>query len=264
MRIDNYSGRSDEPLPNGDTGVPPLVPPTFDSSTLLGLDISHYQNVVDFAQVKAAGVSFVFIKATEGVTLVDPNFAQYRTASKAEGLPRGFYHFFHPKDDLQSQIDFFVKTVGRLEPGDLPPVLDVENPEEWPGFTVAQRVNMILGWLQGVEKALGVRPIIYVNNRMMNTILNNPAAFKGYILWLAYYTSQSVAVVPLPWLNWVFWQYTETGGIAGISGQVDLNRFAGTLADLQRLRVAGVAADEMGFVGRVRSWLRRLLDWLGV
>jgi len=264
MRIDNYRGWDDEPLPIGSTGSPTLVPPTFDSTTILGLDCSHYQGDVDFAKVKAAGVSFVFIKATEGITLVDSKFAEYRQASKAAGLPRGYYHFFHPKDDLQSQIDFFVNTVGALAPGDLPPVLDVENPDEWSGFTVAQRVSMVLGWLQGVEAKLGVRPIIYINNPMTNTILGNPAAFKAYMLWIAHYTSKAAPAVPLPWTVWTIWQYTENGTIAGISGAVDLNRFAGTLADLQRMQVAGVMADDKTIVGHVRGWLRRLRAWLGL
>src|ERR1700679_4105731 len=105
MRIDNYRGWADEPVPTGDTSTPPVVvPPTFDSSTILGIDISHYQNDVDFAKLKAAGISFVFIKATEGVDYVDPNFSTYWKAAKAFGIPRAPYHFFHPGDDLQSQI----------------------------------------------------------------------------------------------------------------------------------------------------------------
>jgi lysozyme len=263
MRIENYRGWDDESLPIGATGVPTLVLPTFDSTTILGLDCSHYQGAIDFAKVKAAGVSFVFIKATEGTTLVDAKFATYRQAAKAAGIPRGPYHFFHPKDDVQSQVDFFVKTVGSLEPGDLPPVLDVENPDEWTQFTVAQRVSMVLEWLQAVEAKLGVRPIIYINNPMTSTILGNPAAFKDYVLWIAHYTAHPAPAVPLPWTAWTFWQYTENGTIAGISGAVDLNRFAGTLADLQRMLVAGLAAEDMTFIGRVRGWLSRLLNWLG-
>jgi lysozyme len=265
MRIDNYRGWADEPLPTSGPGAALPVPPTFDSSTLLGIDVSHYQGNVDFAKVKGAGASFVFIKATEGTTYVDPNFAVYRNACKAAGLPRGFYHFFRAKDDVQAQIDLFVKTVGRPQPGDLPPVLDVEAPEDWTSFTVAQRVAMVLAWLKGVEAALGVRPIIYINNPMTNTVLGNPAAFSGYVLWIAHYTSRPAPSVPLPWTSWTFWQYSETGTIAGISGAVDLNRFAGSLSALQNMQVAGIAAaaDET-FFGRVRGWLRRLLQSIGL
>ena len=204
----------------------------------------------------------MFIKATEGVTLVDAKFSQYRAAAQAASMPRGFYHMFHPKDDLQSQIDFFCNTVGRLVSGDLPPVIDVELPDEWTGFSVVQRVNMILGWLRGVEAILGVRPIIYINNPMASTVLGNPAAFKGYLLWIANYTSHPAPAVPLPWTAWTIWQYTESGTLAGVSGQVDLNRFNGTLADLRRLQVGGFAAEQISLLGRVRGWLRRLLDLL--
>jgi lysozyme len=264
MRIDNYRGWDDENLPVGATSVPTRVPPTFDSSTLLGVDISHYQGVVDFAKLKAAGVSFVFIKATEGTNLLDAQFAANWKGAKAQGIPRGAYHFFRPKSDLQGQIDFFVKTVGRLEPGDLPPVLDIEVPEDWTKFTVAQRVKMILGWLQAVEAALGVRPILYINNSMTNDVLGNPAAFAAYVLWIANYTTHPAPAIPLPWTSWVFWQYSETGNLGGLTGGVDLDRFNGTLADLQRLQFQGLVAAETTFVGRVRGWLRRLLRWLGL
>jgi len=264
MRIDNYRGWDDEALPNPGAGVPLPMPPTFDSSTLLGVDISHFQDVVDFAKLKAAGVNFVFIKATEGIDLLDQQFAANWQKAKAFGFPRGAYHLFRPKDDLQSQIDFFVKTVGRPQPGDLPPVLDVEVPEDWTQFTVAQRVNMILGWLKGVEAALGVRPIIYINNSMTNTVLSNPAAFAAYLLWIAHYTSHPTPALPLPWTSWVFWQYSETGDLGGLTGGVDLDRFNGTLADLQRLQFVGLVADDTTFVGRLRGWLRRLREWLGL
>jgi len=257
MRSDRNHGRDDGNEPTVGTGAPAPIPPVFDSSTILGLDCSHHQGTIDFAKVKAAGASFVFIKATEGLDFVDPNFTQYWQAAKDAGIPRGVYHFFHPQDDLQSQIDFFCKTVGALEAGDLPPVLDIEVPAEWTGFTVAQRVQMILGWLQGVEAKLGVQPIIYINNTMANTVLSNPAAFKSYVLWIAFYTSLSIPVIPLPWTVWTFWQYTETGTIDGVSGAVDLDRFNGSLADLQRLRINSIGPDRSTLVGRVSSWFQR-------
>jgi lysozyme len=276
MRQDNYRGRDDVILPVGPDGqiqIPAL--PTFDSSTLLGVDLSHYQGDVDFVKLKAAGCAFVFIKATEGTTIVDAKFAAYRAGAKSVKMPCGAYHFFRPKADLQGQIDAFCNTVGSLQPGDLPPVLDVESPADWTGFTVAQRVAMVLGWLKGVEAKLGVKPIIYINNPMCRDILGSPAAFKDYILWVAHYTSNASPSIPLPWTFYTFWQYSEHGSIGGVTGEVDLNRFAGTLADLQRLRKPGFAVDEAsapaakpepcplsGFCYRLRErvkrWFRRL------
>ncbi|MBU6455879.1 MAG: glycoside hydrolase family 25 protein, partial [Cyanobacteria bacterium REEB67] len=100
-------------------------------SFLNGVDISHFQGSVDFEKLKAAGIAFVFIKATEGGTLVDEKFAVYWKAAKAAGIPRGAYHFFRPKGSVQAQIANFVNTVGSLKVGDLPPVVDLEVPEDW-------------------------------------------------------------------------------------------------------------------------------------
>ena len=283
MRTDNYRGWDDEVPPSvdgstGNTNLP--VTPTFDSTTLLGCDLSHYQGSVDFAKLKAAGVEFVIIKATEGSTIVDATFSQFWAAAKAAGIPRSAYHFFRPKSDLQGQIDNFVNTVGQLQAGDLPPVIDVEVPDDWTQLTVAQRDAMVESWLVAVEAKLGVRPIIYINNPVAITTMGSPAYFKNYLLWIAHYTSHPAPSIPAPWTTWTIWQYTETGTIDGVSGQVDLNRFNGSLADLQRLQISGSAAQpavirtssasgpiqpatSQGLCARLRGKLRRILGRLG-
>jgi lysozyme len=235
---------------------------TIDSAILLGLDVSHYDGDVDFAQVKAAGASFVFIKASEGSTIVDENFAANWKAAKAAGMIRGAYHLFRPKDDVQSQVANFVNTVGSIETGDLPPVIDIEVPEDWAQFTEARRVTMVLSWLQAVEAKLDIKPIIYIDGSMVESTLGSPEAFKDYLLWLADWTSSFVPVVPSPWTTWTFWQYTDTGTIAGIDGEVDLDRFAGSLVDLQKLQFVA-AQKQTAQVVPFGSWLNRLREMLG-
>ena len=208
------------------------------SADIFGIDVSHFQGVVDFNKVKASGVSFVFIKATEGITLVDPMFATNWAAAKASGLPRGAYHLFRPLDASASQVDNFINAIGKLEVGDLPPVLDVEVPADWTTIALAQRTTIILSWLTAVEAKLGVKPIIYLNNSMANDILSNPTAFKDYLLWIAHYTSASVPTIPKPWTAWTFWQHDQAGVVAGVPEKVDLDRFAGSLADFQNLLVS--------------------------
>ena len=105
----------------------PIYPEGFD---IHGIDVSHYQEDIDWevvrnASLDTAPVSFVFIKATEGVSLLDENFNLNFYEAKQNGLIRGAYHFFIPNIDARAQARFFLKQV-HLEPGDLPPVLDVE------------------------------------------------------------------------------------------------------------------------------------------
>ena len=99
-----------------------------------GIDVSQFQLTVDWTKVKAAGAQFVFIKASEGVTITDPNFAVNRQGAKAAGLICGAYHLFRPRDTVQAQVDNFVAAVGTVEVGELPPVLDVEVPADWIGI----------------------------------------------------------------------------------------------------------------------------------
>jgi lysozyme len=90
-----------------------------------GIDVSHYQGVVDWQQVAQNGMAFAFAKATEGITYVDPQLAANWDGIRVAGLVRGAYHFFEPNDDAAQQAQHFLSTV-QLQPGDLPPVLDVE------------------------------------------------------------------------------------------------------------------------------------------
>ncbi len=115
-------------------------------SRLLGIDVSHYQGVVNWGAVKAAGCSFAFAKATEGTGIVDSEFAANWSGMKAAGLARGAYHFFHPSEDAAAQASRFLATV-QLQPGDLPPVIDVEVSDGADNATVVAGVQ---AWLDAV------------------------------------------------------------------------------------------------------------------
>ncbi|MCW5879760.1 MAG: hypothetical protein KIS91_02325 [Anaerolineae bacterium] len=91
-----------------------------------GIDVSKWQQGLDWAAVAQAGFAFAFVKATEGDDYTDPTFQTHWQAARDHGLLRGPYHLFWPEDDHQQQADLFVKTVRRLELDDLPPILDVE------------------------------------------------------------------------------------------------------------------------------------------
>lgn len=213
---------------------------------LFGIDVSRYQGTIDWQKVKAAGVKYAFIKATEGQTFVDPMFARNWRELKAKGIPRGAYHFFRPSTNLQGQIDNFCKVVGSLEPGDLPPVLDVEVPSLWTHLTVKQRLALVNGWMKGVEEKLGVKPIIYLSSSFAGDVLGGDASLRPYILWVAHYTSRPSPRVPAPWADWNFWQYSESGTVDGIKDQaVDLNHFNGSAAALDVIKVSERAVAHM-------------------
>jgi lysozyme len=193
-----------------------------------GIDVSHYQGTVNWAAVRQAGCSFAFIKATDGLTVVDPMFQQNWTQAQQAGLLRGAYHFFRANDDPQDQANFFCTTVG--SPGELPPVLDVEINS---GVSNSQVISGIEIWLQAVESWAGCRPILYTSPGFWDSL--GTSSFGAYPLWVAEY-GVSAPKIPSGWESWTFWQYSQGGSISGISGNVDLDYFSGTLEDLRTLK----------------------------
>lgn len=201
-----------------------------DSTTLSGIDVSHYQGTVDWAAVKAAGIAFAFAKASDGNTYRDTQFLANWQGMKAAGLPRGAYHFYESNDDPVTQANNFLSAVGQLEATDLPPVIDIESTKgDFGGNSLATNLQICL---DAIENGLACTPIIYTNCSFWNANLN--AEFGRYPLWIARY-STSPPTIPNGWTNWTFWQYSESGSVPGVAGAVDLDQFAGSMSDLHRL-----------------------------
>lgn len=208
----------------------PVYPEGFD---VHGIDISHYQENIDWERLRNASlnsspVSFVFIKATEGVTLLDDNFNLNFFKARQNDFVRGVYHFFVPNIDARAQALFFLKQV-HLEPGDLPPVLDVEKIGD---LTVPQLQKAVKTWLDIVEKEYGVKPIIYTGYRFKLSYLNSPQ-FDEYPYWIAHYYVEKLEYKG----KWSFWQHTDCGKVTGIQGNVDCNIFNGTYEELKLLTI---------------------------
>jgi lysozyme len=197
----------------------------------LGIDVSHYQGMVSWPEVKASGAQFAFAKATEGLTWTDPEFAANWAGMKAAGILRGAYHFFEPDDDAGQQAQFFLRTV-QLESGDLPAVLDVETAAS-PGQDLWQGVQT---WLETVEAATGLTPILYMSPDFA-AANHAPSSLAVYPLWIADYGVEAPAI-PQGWSTWLLWQSSESGTVAGLTGPVDLDQANGPLAALQALAMA--------------------------
>ncbi len=210
-----------------------------------GIDVSRWQGDIDWQRVREAGTQFAFIKATEGGDHLDPKFHENWQGAKRAGVPRGAYHFVYWCRPAHEQAMWFLLNV----PADadaLPPVLDVE----WNGHSRScphkiprdQALAKIRTMLAAMEAHTGKRPIIYTDIPFHRDVLEGE--LPGYHFWL-----RSVAAEPEARYEnrpWMFWQFTTTGRVPGIKGDVDRNAFAGSRADWQRLmdgwrqpRVAG-------------------------
>lgn len=193
-----------------------------------GIDVSRYQSVVNWAEVAKGDIDFVFTKATEGGDYSDPAFSRNWQALRENRIRRGAYHFFRPASDPKTQAKHFIKQVGELLPGDLPPVLDIEHRG---GLDHDSFINSITSWLSLVESRYGIKPIIYSGQVFYNRHL--AGQFDDYPIWIARYNDELPALAD--GRSFEFWQYIDKGKIPGITGPVDLNIFSGSQLDLALL-----------------------------
>ena len=197
-----------------------------------GIDISHYQGEVDWNLLEKTRqgrfpVEFIFMKATEGGDFADDKFVANFDSAKAHGFIRGAYHFYNPKTDPNKQADFFIRSV-KLEPGDLPPVLDIEKKSK----DVKKLQGDLKIWLRKIENHYGVKPIIYASYKFKTSYLND-SIFDTYPYWIAHYYVDSVKYQG----EWKFWQHTDVGTLPGIDEQVDLNVFNGSSVNLRKMLI---------------------------
>ncbi len=226
------------PLDGSVEGTPNELVVCGHGPTVEGIDVSQWQGTIDWTAVPRSGVRFAIVRIGDGYGH-DSHFAANWEGARANGLIRGAYQFFEPGDDPIRQADIVVAAVGRLGPGDLPVTCDVEAPS--PGVSPAAYAASIHRWADRVTAGTGRPPIIYTGRYYWDPYVAS-SDFVGLPLWHAQYTSAACPNIDDRWSDWAFWQYTSTGSISGISGNVDRNRFNGTFAELQALASVALCA----------------------
>ncbi len=201
-----------------------------------GIDISHYQDRIDWKKLMAVETygdtihfKFVYIKATEGILGGDDTFDYNWEDAKSNHIVRGAYHYFLPGRSARLQAKNFINTV-KLEPGDLPPVVDIE---ETRGKTKAEITAGVKEFMDSLESHYRVQPVIYSNFNFIEDYLLDD--FKAYPFWIAHYYKDELVLDDS--IHWVFWQHTDKAGLLGINGNTDADVFNGTEEDFNNLRI---------------------------
>jgi lysozyme len=198
-----------------------FVPPQSDYP-VRGIDVSHYQGVIDWSKVKGTGLSFVYIKATEGTDRVDEKFLLNWQGAARAGLRRGAYHFYDFCQKGGAQALRFVKVVP-ADGDSLPAAIDLEASKSCKTMPSKAAIRKSLAaFVKQVEKAYGKTPAIYVNANYYDKY------FKGendpYPVWIT-------DAQKLPYLSdfkaWTFWQFSYKGTVPGIPAEVDMDVFNG-------------------------------------
>ena len=197
-----------------------------------GVDVASYQGYPNWTSVKNSGKTFVFNKATEGTTYTNPYFATNWARIKAAGLIRGAYHYARPNTDPVTQANFFCNTVQPIS-GDLQMMLDLEVTD---GRTPSQVRAWTVSFINRIQARTGRPGIIYTGFYFWRDRAGNGSNLNCPLFLAAYVTNPS-AYVPAAWPFYTFWQYTSTGSVPGISGNVDRDAFNGSMTGLNNLRL---------------------------
>ena len=196
-----------------------------------GVDVSHYQGNIEWDQLYEQGITFAFIKATEGSGTVDECFDANWLNARAAGIAVGGYHFFSFDSPGSSQAENFCNIVPAADDA-LPPVIDLEyyrsdtQPET---EAVRRELSTMLNTLQ---KRYGKQPIIYTTRSYWEKYLKGTEL--KYTLWIrSVYKAPSSDYDP----QWTFWQYNPHGVLKGFEGtesRIDLNVYRGTVSEFEQ------------------------------
>ena len=206
------------------THVDDIIPT---SSEYDGIDVSKHQGKIDWAEVaKDKNIQFVYIKATEGRSMLDRRYHENIRGAREAGLKVGSYHFFMSRRTAREQFDNFRKHVDPSQQ-DLIPMVDVEES----GCRRASRADLqknLSEFMELMKDEYGCYPLLYCQYRFYNQKL--APEFNKYFIFMARYSSSEPVLHGKGKHN--IWQYTERGKVRGIKGHVDLDRFVnGTTFD---------------------------------
>ena len=201
---------------------------------VLGLDCSKYQVDINWAQAKAAGIDFAFVKITEGTTGHEDNLYNLKArvlSAQKNGVKVGYYHFARPgnvalpEDDANEEAQNVLGHIGFLPVANLPLVLDIEAYSDqniWDNKV--DHMNRFIKTFIAKMAARNIQVIVYSYKSFLDD--NTDHSFGTYPLWVAAYVNNpevNLPVIPLGWTEWKIWQFTEKGQIGGYTGDIDLN-----------------------------------------
>ena len=215
---------------DNDTSADGLTRQCAASDTVKGIDVSKWQGDIDWTKAASDGIAFAFTRVSYGTSSNDSKFGRNWAGAGSAGLYRGAYQYFRAGQDAAEQANKVVDAVGVLGNGDLPVVLDIEEADDQSSATVLSKIRE---WLLIVEAGTGKTPIIYTGGYFWNS-LKGGTEFAKYPLWIANYGA-SCPKMASGFSKWSFWQYSDEGSVSGISGDVDLDVFNGSLKDLAAL-----------------------------
>jgi GH25 family lysozyme M1 (1,4-beta-N-acetylmuramidase) len=221
----------------------------------LGIDVSVWQGTgINWTNVKNSGVTFAWVKASQGDTITDSTFAVNIVNARNAGVLVGAYHFADYTNNIgtagaDAEAAYFWNVVKNYIKGGghyLMPVLDAERNPAGGGYTKTSLSQWINRWCQDIvnyaaASNVTVRPIIYTGISYANTWIDS--SVTQLPLWMANPSAQNpqtgAPAGTSPWSTWNAWQYSWTGSVPGVPGDCDLDVYNGTYASFVSNMVIG-------------------------
>jgi lysozyme len=200
----------------------------------LGVDVSHHNEKIDWNAFKNRGVSFVYIKISEGVGTPDVKAKENALNAVSADLKIGYYHFCRPdsrnggtiESDARAEANEAISIMTGLPNPHLPLVLDLEDQEHWDTPLLPKDYLLwITTFINLITEKTGVPPIIYSRKEYLDRKLPKIHDFQNIKLWMSYYPAKpdcKKVGIPNGWNDWSIWQYTENG-ILGTNTKIDIN-----------------------------------------
>src|SRR4051812_17797066 len=229
----------------------------------VGIDVSHYQGSINWTSVANAGKDFAWAKADEGATNTfnDATFVANMTNGRNAGVYMGAYHFARPETNSDATVEaaHFLSVIQPNGPngannflgaGYFRPMLDIESDgiATTAGRTyLSNWINTFCDYIVAHGGGSKVEPIIYMNSNYAANYVNSTVATRD--LDIANYLSATNPPAPTGnppagtgvWSTWAFWQYSSSGAVAGISGNVDMDVANGDINFVKGFVIGGVA-----------------------
>jgi lysozyme len=216
---------------------------------LFGVDVSHYDGVINWSRAREQEIRFAYVKATQGVQSTDNTFARNWADigkvwdNETTRIYRGAYHFLSAQGDAKAQAEHFLSKLGAVLPSDLPPSVDVEwdappgstdldAADRWRSLSAAEIVAKVQTWLDVVQRSTGKSPVIYTQPGWWHNRVGTTDKLAKYQIWVADYTTKSqLSEVPQKVPGYVthIWQFSEHGRAKeGFPTKIDVSIFRGT------------------------------------
>jgi len=194
--------------------------PDRDRFPIRGIDVSHQQGHIDWIKVARDDVAFAYLKASEGVDVVDSHFKENSHAAEDAGIKVGAYHLFTFCHSGKNQAAVFLQVAGKQKQKFLPAVY-----LEFAGNCARQPSPSELkieldSFVHMVEETRAKPVVIYVTAEAFHAYQD---VLPHRPIWL-----RSLSDEPGQ-NNWALWQYDSAGRVAGIEGRVGLNLFCGSM-----------------------------------